>query len=211
MSEPTPRKPSKRPAVSMIGSPAIEIQRAPRGVPNSISSALNGCFSSSTRAEFGMPAEKRGKRVADELACRPAEHRAHARADVGHAVVAIDLPQPADAALLIFLEQEAGALALAADVGVGLELMKGPARDGHDAGDRDAEREKDRQHVLEGNGVAGKQKRPADAASKGDHPGHRALRDDDEAEAADAKAGHDRGGDDLACRDRASEKSRAGG
>ena len=114
-----------------------------------------------------------------------------------HAVLGIDLPQPADAALLIFLEQQARALALAADVGVGLELVERPAGDGHHAEDRHAEGEQDRQHVLEGNGVAAKHQRAADAEREADHPGHRALRDDDEAEAADAEAGHDRGGDDL--------------
>ena len=156
MSEPTPRKPSKRPAVSMIGSPAIEIQRVPRGVPSSISSALNGCFSSSTLPSSAWPPSKRGKRMAEQLARRPAEHRAHARADVGDAVLAIDRPQPADAALLIFLEQQARAFALAADVGIGLELAEGPAGDGHDAGDRHAEREQDRQHVLERNACGGR-------------------------------------------------------
>ena len=60
MSEPTPRKPSKRPAVSMIGSPAIEIQRVPRAVFNSMSSEMNGCFSSSTRPSSAWPPSKEG-------------------------------------------------------------------------------------------------------------------------------------------------------
>src|SRR6476619_7235165 len=87
--------------------------------------------------------------MAEQLAGRAAEQRAHARADVADAILVIDLPQPADTALLIFLEQEAGALALAADVGIGLELVERPARDRHDSGDRDAKREEDRQHMLE--------------------------------------------------------------
>ena len=73
-----------------------------------------------------------------------------------HAVLAIDLPQPADAALLIFLEQQARALALAADVGIGLELVERPAGDGQDAEDRNAEREQDRQHVLERDACGGR-------------------------------------------------------
>src|SRR5918997_1038956 len=89
MSEPTPRKPSKRPAVSTIGSPAIEIHRGPR-------------------------------------------------ADVSDAILAIDFPQPADAALLIFLQQQARAFALAADVGVRLELVERPPGDRQHAEDRDA-------------------------------------------------------------------------
>src|SRR3712207_7896599 len=52
---------------------------------------------------------------------RLAEQHAHARADVGDAVLGIDRPQPANAALLIFLEQQARAFALGADVGVGLD------------------------------------------------------------------------------------------
>ena len=73
MSEPTPRKPSKRPAVSMIGSPAMEIQRVPRGVFSSMSSELNGCLLEQHPAELGMAAEQRGQRMAEQLrgrACR---------------------------------------------------------------------------------------------------------------------------------------------
>ena len=81
-------------------------------------------------AELRMAAEQSGQRMADQLAGRLAEQSAHPRADVGDAVLGIDLPQPADAALLIFLEQQARAFALAADVGIGLELVEGPAGDG---------------------------------------------------------------------------------
>ena len=87
-------------------------------------------------AKLGMAAEKRGKRMADQLAGRLAEQRAHPRADVGHAIFGIDRPQPADAALLIFLKQQARAFALAADVGIGLELIERPAGDGQHAEDR---------------------------------------------------------------------------
>ena len=118
----------------------------------------------------------------------------------------IDLPQPADAALLIFLEQQARAFALAADVGVGLELVEGPARDGQDAEDRNAEREHDRQHVLERHRVAAEQERAGDTAGEGDHPRVRARRNHDQAERADAEPGHDRGGDHLGARDRATGK-----
>ncbi len=151
-------------------------------------------------AELRVTAEQGGKRMADELRGRLAEQRAHPRADVGDPVLAIDLPQPADAALLVFLEQQAGALALAADVGVGLELGERPARNGEDAENRDAEVEDDREHVLERNAVAGENQRSAHAQGKADHPGGRTRRDYDQAERADAKARHDRGGDDLSAR-----------
>ena len=147
-----------------------------------------------------MPPSSAGSEWPRSWPAGRAEQRAHARADVGDAVLAIDGPQPADAALLIFLEQQAGALALAADVGVGLQLVERPARDREDAEDRDAEREDDRQHVLERHGVAADQQRAADPRGERDHPRGDAWRNDDEAERADAEAGHDRGGDDLAAR-----------
>ena len=64
-------------------------------------------------AELGIAAEQRGQRMAEQLAGRAAEQGGHARGNVGDAVLGIDLPQPADAALLIFLQQQAGAFALA--------------------------------------------------------------------------------------------------
>ena len=138
MSEPTPRKPSKRPAVSMIGSPAIEIQRAPRGVLSSISRLLNGLLLEQDAAELGMAAEQGRQRMAEQGAGRAAEQGGHARGDVGDAVLGIDLPQPADAALLIFLEQQGGALARRAHVGIGLQLPECPAGDREHAEDGDA-------------------------------------------------------------------------
>ena len=135
--------------------------------------------------------------MAEQLLAGRSEQRAHARADVGDAIVGIDLPQPTHAALLIFLEQQARAFALAADIGVGLQLVEGPARDGQDAEDRDAEREEDRQHVLKRHAVPLDQQRSAHAYGEGDHPGRDAGRHDDQAERGDAEAGHDRGGDDL--------------
>ena len=110
-------------------------------------------------AELGMAAEQGGKRMADELRARAAEQHAHARADVADAIFIIDLPQPADAALLIFEQQLARAFALGADVGIGLELPEGPAGDRQHAEDRHAEREHQRQHVLEGDGIAGDEQR----------------------------------------------------
>src|SRR6185437_7159466 len=105
-------------------------------------------------AQLGMTAEQRRERMADELPGRAAEQRAHARADVGAAVLGIDLPEPADAALLILLEQKARAFALAADVGVGLQLMEGPAGDRENSEDGNSQREDDGKHVLERDGVA---------------------------------------------------------
>ena len=122
-----------------------------------------------------------------QLAGGLAEHQAHAEADVGDAVVAIDRPQPADAALLIFLKQLGRAFAAAADVGVRLELAERPTGDGQHAGDRHAEREDDRQHVLEGYRVAADSERAADAAGEGDHPGQRGRGHHYETEAADAR------------------------
>ena len=156
----------------MIGSPAIEIQRAAARRLQLHLERVERLLLEQHPAELGMAAEQRGKRMADAAGWRAAEQRAHARADVGDAVFGIDLPQPADAALLIFLEQQARALALAADVGIGLELVEGPAGDGQDAEDRHAEREHDRQHVLERNAVTAEQQRAADAAGESDHPRH---------------------------------------
>ena len=150
MSLPTPRKPSNRPAVSTIGSPAIEIQRVPaRGlqfhlerVERLLARAAPG------RARHGRRAATGSEWPSSALAGRPSS-AVIAAGNVGDAIFAIDLPQPADAALLIFLEQQAGAFRLRAEVGVGLELAERPARDGQDADDRHAEREQDRQHVVE--------------------------------------------------------------
>ena len=58
MSEPTPRKPSKRPAVSMIGSPAIEIQRGPRGVCKLHLERVERLLFEQHAAELGMAAEQ---------------------------------------------------------------------------------------------------------------------------------------------------------
>src|SRR5205085_10371797 len=95
-------------------------------------------------AKLGMSAKQCRERMADELARPAAQERAHARADVGDAVLGIDLPEPADAALLIFLKQQAGALALAANVSIHLQLVKCPTRDGRHPCDGHAEREQDR-------------------------------------------------------------------
>ena len=190
MSEPTPRKPSKRPAVSMIGSPAIEIQRSPRAVLSSISSELNGCFSSSSRPSSALPPRSEGSEwPSNWLAGRPIRALIRER-DVGNAIFGIDLPQPADAALLIFLKQQARAFALGAEVGVGLQLVKRPARHCQDAENRHSEGEQDGQHVRKRNGVAPEKEGDADAAGEGRHPGGDASRDDDQAERTDAKAGH---------------------
>ena len=147
-----------------------------------------------------MAAEQCREGVAEKLAGGLAQHRAHPVADVGDAIVAVDRPQPADTALLIFLEQQGRAFALAADIGVHLELVEGPSGDGHHTGDRDAQREQDRQLVLERDRMAAEQQGATDAASEHRHPRHCALRHDHEAEAADAKAGHHRGGNDLRTR-----------
>ena len=77
--------------------------------------------------------------MAEQRARRAAQKRRHSAGNVGHAIFAIDLPQPAHAALLIFLEQQAGAFRLGAEVGIGLELAEGPARNGEDADDGDAQ------------------------------------------------------------------------
>ena len=106
MSEPTPRKPWNWPAMSMIGSPARLIQRVPRRVFSSISRLAKGCPGEQGAAERAVAAERRRKRMADQLAGRAAEQGGHPRRDVDDAILGIDLPQPADAAMLIFLEQQ---------------------------------------------------------------------------------------------------------
>ena len=111
----------------MIGSPAIEIQRVPAGRLQLHLERVERLLFEQHAAEFGMAAKQSGKRVAEQLAGRAAEQGAHARADVGDAIVGIDLPQPTHAALLIFLKQQARAFALAAEVGIGLELVGRPS------------------------------------------------------------------------------------
>ena len=105
---------------------------------------VEGLLLEKDATELGMASEQRRQRMPDELAGRLAQQRAHARADVADAVFGVDLPQPADTALLIFLEQEARAFALAADVGIGLELVESPASDGQDTEDRYSKSEYDR-------------------------------------------------------------------
>jgi hypothetical protein len=78
-------------------------------------------------AERAVAAERRRERMADQLARRAAEQAGHSRRDVDDPVLGIDLPQPADAAMLIFLEQEADRFGLGADLGDGLQLLEGPA------------------------------------------------------------------------------------
>src|SRR3954447_20161330 len=107
--------------------------------------------------------------MAKDLVRGLAEQRAHSRADVADAIFRIDLPQPAHAALLIFLKKKARAFALTADVGVGLELVERPAGDGQDAEDRYSKGEDDRQHVLEWNRVTPKKERPRDPGRERDH------------------------------------------
>ena len=113
----------------MIGSPAIEIQRGPRAVLQLHFERVERLLLEQQAAELGVAAEQRRQRMAEQLARRAAEQGGHARADVGDAILGIDLPQPADAALLIFLQQQAGAFALRAEVGVGLQLVERPAGD----------------------------------------------------------------------------------
>ncbi len=91
--------------------------------------------------------------MTNQLPGRLSEQSAHSRTDIAHAIFAIDLPQPADAALLIFLEKEARALALASDIGVGLELEERPSRNRKHAKDRNTEGENDRKHMLKRNGM----------------------------------------------------------
>ncbi len=87
--------------------------------------------------------------MAEQLASRTTEQCGHSAGNIGYAIFAIDLPQPANAALLIFLEQQAGAFGLRAEVGIGLELPKRPARNGQNPDDCDAQREQDGQHGIE--------------------------------------------------------------
>ena len=113
----------------MIGSPAIEIQRVPRGVQLHLE-GIERLLLEKHSAELGMSAKQGGQRMTEQLCAGLAEQRAHPRADIGDAIVGIDRPEPTNAALLIFLEQEARAFAPTADVDVGLELVECPAGNG---------------------------------------------------------------------------------
>ena len=197
MSEPTPRKPSKRPAGSTIGSPGHgDPPRSALGLQFHLE-RVERLLLDQHPAELGMAAEKRRQRMADQLGARAAEQHAHARADVAHAILIIDLPQPADAALLIFEQQLAGAFALRADIGVGLELLEGPAGHRQNAENRHAEREHQRQHVLEGDGVARDEQSADDAGGEDHHPGGDAGGNDDQPERRDPKARHQRSREQL--------------
>ena len=57
-------------------------------------------------AERAGAAQRRRQRMADQLVGRAAEQGGHPRRDVDDPILGIDLPQPADAAMLIFLEQQ---------------------------------------------------------------------------------------------------------
>ena len=104
---PTPRKPWNWPATSMIGSPDRLIQRVPRRVFSSISRLAKGWRDEQGAAERAVAAQRGGQRMADQLVGRAAEQGGHPRGDVDDPVLGIDLPQPADAAMLIFVEQQA--------------------------------------------------------------------------------------------------------
>ena len=148
-------------------------------------------------AQFGIAAQQRRHRVTEQLARRTAEQSRHSRTDISDAILAIDLPQPAHAALLIFLEQQACTFALGAKVGIGLELFERPAGDVEDAENRDAQREQDRDHMLERNRVAADEHAETDAGGEGRHPADGGTRVDDKAKSGDSKTGGDRRGDHL--------------
>src|SRR3546814_4301796 len=76
--------------------------------------------------------------MADQLAGRAAEQRRHPRGDVDHAVLAIDLPEPADAAMFIFPKQQPDRFRLGPDTGHLPQRAIGPAGEAGDAqyGDR---------------------------------------------------------------------------
>ena len=65
-------------------------------------------------AERAGAAQRGGQRMAEQLGGRAAEQGGHPRGDVDDAVLGIDLPQPADAAMLIFVEQQADRFGLGA-------------------------------------------------------------------------------------------------
>jgi hypothetical protein len=160
-------------------------------------------------AELGMAAEQRGEGMAEQLAGGLAEQSAHSKAYVGRAIIAIDGPQPADAPLLIFLKEQAGALALASDVGVGLQLVKRPARNRQDTENRHAHREQDREHVRERHRMPAQEKRAADTNGEADHPCRGAGRYHHQTHGTDAEAGHNRRRNHLRARiDRGEEIER---
>ena len=84
-------------------------------------------------AERAGAAQRGGQRMADQLVGRAAEQGGHPRGDVDDPVLGIDLPQPADAAMLIFVEQQADRFGLGAGPGEHLQLAEDPAGQPGDA------------------------------------------------------------------------------
>jgi hypothetical protein len=147
--------------------------------------------------------------MTEERAGRSAQQSGHSRADVGDAIFRVDLPQPAHAALLIFLQKKARALALRAEIGVRLQLLERPAGDVEDAEDGNAKREQDRKHVRKRHRVPSKEQGAAKAGRERRHPPHRGARMNDQAEPGDAETRSDRRCDDLRSgRDRREEVER---
>ena len=113
--------------MSMIGSPDRLIQRVPRRVFSSISRLAKGWRESRIRPSALVPPSEAGQRMADHLVGRAAEQGGHPRRDVDDAILGIDLPQPADAAMLIFVEQQPDRFRLRAGPGEHLQLAEDPA------------------------------------------------------------------------------------
>jgi hypothetical protein len=107
------------------------------------------------------------------------------------------MPQPAHPALLILLEEQAGAFGLGAEVGIGLQLSERPAGDVQDAEDRDSQREEDRHQIVERNVVAARQQHVAEPGGEDRHPRRHASWNHHQAQRGNAEAGDQRRGDGL--------------
>ena len=126
-------------------------------------------------AERAVAAQRGRQRVAEQLADRATEQGGHPAGNVDDAVLAIDLPQPADPAMLIFAQQQPNRFRLGADLGHGQQLVVGPAgetgdaddRDHGDADDGDGEPQVERVVAV----IAGRTERDGE----GSDPGHRRL------------------------------------
>jgi hypothetical protein len=88
----------------------IARQRNPAGAAAGLQLHLEvgeGLLVEQHASEFRMAAEESGQRMTKDLGGGTADQRSHSAGDVCDAILRIDLPQPADTALFIFLQQAA--------------------------------------------------------------------------------------------------------
>ena len=148
-------------------------------------------------AERAGAAERRRQRMAGELVGRAADQSGHPRGDVDDAILAIDLPQPADAAMLIFVEQLADRFGLGAGSGEALELAEDPARQPRHAERADAGEQQESERELGIERAAAIIISEAEASGQGRDPGDRGRRDGGERDRRRDHRRHRAADDDL--------------